>query len=315
MPRWTTYLLGILPFLLIVGVYLYVSDQRRQENPRDKLMPGLTQLWEGWQAVMELRQGTFVDYTVEEGDTLESIAAEISGDASFADRIRPDGGEALDPPRPLVPGETLRVRTTYRYLTSDIAISLWRLGVGLGIGAGVSLVLGLLMGAFTPVDKLFQPLAAAFSKIPPLAILPIIFIALGADNETSKIAIIALGIAPTMTLDIYMRARDVPRELITKAYTLGASTAEVVFKVILPLTWPSVLNSLRLVLGPAWVFLIAAEAIASEAGLGYRIFVVQRQLGMNIILIYVAIIMGIGLAMDGALRGLLTWRYKWAEVK
>ncbi|NNE90140.1 MAG: ABC transporter permease, partial [Verrucomicrobiales bacterium] len=67
-------------------------------------------------------------------------------------------------------------------------------------------------------------------------------------------------------------------------------------------------------LGPAWVFLIASEAIAANAGLGYRIFVVQRQLGMNIILLYVALIMVIGLIIDGLMRWFIKSRYRWSEV-
>ena len=79
--------------------------------------------------------------------------------------------------------------------------------------------------------------------------------------------------------------------------------------------WPGFLNSIRLSFGPAWVFLIASEAIAADAGLGYRIFVVQRQLGMNVILIYVAIIMLIGLGVDWLMRWFIHSRYKWAHQK
>lgn len=314
MPGSLHAILGALPFLVIVLAYSHFSARRHAENPKDKLMPGGAQLAEGWRDVTRLRTAKFIEHEVRAGDTLESIAREVSGSESFAEDIRPAGGEPLDPPRALVPGEKLRVPTTERRVVVDLAASLKRLATGLGIGIGIALALGLSMGLFTPVDALLNPLVSGLAKIPPLALLPIIFIAMG-TGESAKIAIIALGIAPTMVLDVLMRVREVPSELITKAYTLGASTVEVGFKVILAMVWPQFLNAVRLALGPAWVYLIASEAIASEAGLGYRIFVVQRQLGMNVILLYVAIVMVIGLALDAAIRWFISWRYPWAEIR
>ncbi len=382
MPGTLANVLGIAPFILLLSVYFYLSHQRLQENPKDRLMPGPAQFLDGWRTVWNPRESGMLDYTVQPGDTCESVARRISSNATFAARIRQDvvpignpprtilPGERLrftrraapDPnalpgfddepedeeteytvvegdtveslaarflgeepdfkdikpipgtfPRDLVPGEVIRVPLTERRLVVDIRASLWRLAQGLGAGVLISLVLGVSMGAFTPVDKTLFGIVAGLAKIPPLAILPIIFIFQG-TGESAKVLIIALGIAPTMTLDILLRTKEFPRELIIKAYTLGASTLEIVFKVIVPAIWPQVLNAIRLVLGPAWVYLIASEAIASEAGLGYRIFIVQRQLGMNIILLYVVIIMTLGLLMDTALRWFVSWRYKWAEV-
>lgn len=314
MPRTLGYVLGIIPFLIVVGLYFSASEARLKDNPKDKLMPGPKQLVAGWQTVWELKVRSYEEYTVKEGDTALSVV----GNQAYIQYIEDEVFETLDPenPRALVPGEVLRVPMEFeRLVLNDVSASLGRLLKGLAIGIIAAIFLGVGMGAFTPLERAFFPVTAALAKIPPIAILPILFIFLGATGDTSKIAIIALGIAPTMTLDILLRAKDVPRELITKAYTLGASTTEVVFKVIMPIIWPQVLNAIRLVLGPAWVYLIAAEAISANAGLGYRIFVVQRQLGMNIILIYIAIIMMIGLAMDMGLKAFITWRYKWAEVK
>jgi NitT/TauT family transport system permease protein len=315
-PRTLAVFLGIMPFLIVAIVYSHFSAKRLAENPRDKLMPGAKQFAAGWEDITKRRAVGFDDHIVVAGESLESIATRISGAASFAEDIKPSGGAALDddPPRALVVGETLRVPRTERRVVTDVKASLRRLGTGLGIGISVALLLGLSMGVNTPIDKTLNGFVSGLAKIPPLALLPIIFIAMG-TGESAKIAIIALGIAPTMILDLYMRVREVPSELITKAYTLGASTLEITFKVILAMVWPPFLNAVRLALGPAWVYLIASEAIASEAGLGYRIFVVQRQLGMNVILIYVLLIMLLGLAMDAAIRYLITWRYKWAEIR
>lgn len=245
-------------------------------------------------------------HCVTAGETVESLRQKFAVEGTV------EIAAASDWPRAIEVGETVRVPVTERRLVVDTGASLLRLAKGLGLGFFIALAIGVAMGAFTPVEHLLYNLVAGLSKIPPLAVLPIIFIFQGV-GEAPKMTIIALGIAPTMTLDIFSRCREFPRELIVKAYTLGASTVEVVFKVMLPAIWPAVLAALRLAIGPAWVYLIAAEAIAAEAGLGYRIFVVQRQLGMNIILIYVAWIMVLGLSMDLGLKYWIAWRHKWSE--
>ena len=187
-----------------------------------------------------------------------------------------------------------------------------RLGKGMGWGLGIAVTLGVLMGIFSTVHALFSPIVTALAKVPPLALLPIVFIFLGVE-ESSKIVLLALGIAPTLTNDIAMTTRAIPRNSIVKAYTLGASTTEVALKVILPQILPRIIDSIRLTIGPAWIFLIAAEAISSDSGLGYRIYVVQRQLAMNVILPYVIWIALIGIAMDYGLAALSRWGYPWAH--
>lgn len=310
MPGFARTALALLPFLLLLVGYLRMSAARLAENPRDKLTPGPAQIAKGWDDVWKLRTEGYVEYKTAPGDTLASVAARRSGSAAFAAEIRGADGALPDGYVPR-PGDILRVPRTERRIVVDTISSLKRLGAGVGVAVVVSVVLGILMGAFTPVESLLLHFVGGLAKLPPLAVLPIIFIFQGA-GESAKITIIALGIAPTMILDIVQRVREVPQELVTKAYTLGASTFEVVLRVLAPIAWPSVLTSIRLALGPAWVYLIASEAISADSGLGYRIFIVQRQLGMNIILIYVLWIMTLGLAFDALLRGWIAWRCKWA---
>ncbi len=205
-------------------------------------------------------------------------------------------------------------RTGEVWLWVDTRASLLRLAQGMGAGVGVAVVLGVLMGIFSTLRALLSPLTTTLAKVPPLALLPIVFIFLGVD-ETSKIVLVALGIAPTLTNDVTLAAVAVPREMVVKGYTLGASTAEVVIKVILPQIMPRILDSIRLTIGPAWIFLIASEAISAESGLGYRIYVVQRQLAMNVILPYVAWIALLGVAMDLLLQLASRWLYPWAAAR
>jgi NitT/TauT family transport system permease protein len=147
--------------------------------------------------------------------------------------------------------------------------------------------------------------------IPPLALLPILFIVFGL-GELSKVVLIVIGITPFLIRDLSQRTLDIPRELIVKAETLGASSSVIALRVALPQIMPRLVQAVRLSLGPAWLFLIAAEAIASDLGLGYRIFLVRRYLAMDVILTYVLWITLLAFVMDWTLRRLSDRLYPWA---
>jgi len=150
------------------------------------------------------------------------------------------------------------------------------------------------------------------SMIPPLAVLPILFIVLGLE-ETAKISLIVIGIMPLMARDLALRIAELPEEMLVKAQTLGASTWQLVLRVMLPQTLPRLIDALRLNMGSAWLFLIAAEAIASTEGLGYRIFLVRRYLAMDVILPYVVWITLLAVGTDLLLRLLRARAFHWAE--
>jgi NitT/TauT family transport system permease protein len=162
-----------------------------------------------------------------------------------------------------------------RYLFwADTWASLRRIGLALALSASLSLVIALAIGAIPRVRALLSPLLSTVAMIPPLAVLPILFIVLGLE-ETAKVSLIIIG--------------------------------------ILPQTLPRLIDSLRLNMGSAWLFLIAAEAIASTEGLGYRIFLVRRYLAMDVILPYVAWITLLAVGADLLLRLLRARAFHWAE--
>ena len=194
----------------------------------------------------------------------------------------------------------------------DSAASLQRLGLGLGIAALAGLVLGIAAGSLPLFGAPLSPLLTVLSMIPPLAILPILFIVFGL-GELSKVMLIVIGITPCIARDIEQRAREIPQELLIKAQTLGASTWTLILRLVLPQLLPRLLISLRLMLGSAWLFLIAAEAIASTDGLGYRIFLVRRYMAMDVILPYVAWITLLAWLMDLGLRRLTRLCFPWYE--
>jgi NitT/TauT family transport system permease protein len=172
--------------------------------------------------------------------------------------------------------------------------------------------LGLHMGLFSYWEAIFLKFMLFFDKVPALAILPILFIAFGL-GETSKIALIVIGVFPTLTLDTYLRAKGVAQEQIMKGLTLGATHAEVAYSIVLPQILPAVLDSLRLNLKAMVLFLIAGEAIQAEAGLGFRIFLVRRYLAMDTIIPYVIWISLLAFAADALLRLCVRRFFPWRE--
>ena len=183
----------------------------------------------------------------------------------------------------------------------DTWASLERLLIGLSVSARVGITLGVALGVIPYLRATLAPFVAALSLIPPLAVLPILFIVVGL-GELAKVTLIIIGVAPITVRDLAMRTAELPAEQIIKAQTLGASTWQLVLRVVLPQMWPRLIDALRLSLGSAWLFLIAAEAIASTEGLGYRIFLVRRYLAMDVILPYVAWITLLAFTMDWLLR-------------
>jgi NitT/TauT family transport system permease protein len=231
---------------------------------------------------------------------------------------------AANPGDKLLPAPATIAATVHQYafeedersgeylLWNDTWASLQRLLTALLISACVALILGVCIGVIPYVRVTLAPFVAFVSLIPPLALLPILFITVGL-GELAKVTLIIIGVAPVIARDLAMRAAELPSEQIIKAQTLGASTWQLVLRVVLPQMWPRLVDALRLSLGSAWLFLIAAEAIASTEGLGYRIFLVRRYLAMDVILPYVAWITLLAFTMDWLLRLLRAKAFAWAE--
>ena len=205
-------------------------------------------------------------------------------------------------------------RTGDLLLWVDTLASLQRLLTGIAVAAALALVVGVTMGLLPLAGAALSPFTAVVAMIPPLAVLPILFIALGL-GEVSKIALITIGTAPMLVRDMAFRVAELPHELLVKAQTLGASTLQIAVRVVVPQVLPRLLSALRLAIGPAWLFLIAAEAIASTEGLGYRIFLVRRFLAMDVILPYVAWITLLAFVMDRLLALADRRLNPWAHVR
>ncbi|WP_317933379.1 ABC transporter permease [Halioxenophilus sp. WMMB6] len=204
-------------------------------------------------------------------------------------------------------------RTGEYLFWADTLSSLQRLAKGVLIAATLGLLIGLFTGSLPMIGAGMSPLLTVVSLIPPLAILPILFIVFGL-GELSKVILIAIGITPFIARDMQRRAEEIPAEQLVKAQTLGANSAQILVRVMLPQLLPRLIESVRLSLGAGWLFLISAEAIAATDGLGYRIFLVRRYLSMDVILPYVAWITLLAFLVDQILawsnRRLFPWHFQ-----
>jgi NitT/TauT family transport system permease protein len=204
-------------------------------------------------------------------------------------------------------------RTGEYALWVDTAASLQRLAIGLGIATAGGLIFGLAIGILPTVSATLAPLVGVLSMVPPMAVLPILFIVFGL-GELSKVVLIVFGVAPFLIRDLALSISNLPHEQLVKAQTLGASSWQVAIRVVLPQIMPRLIEAVRLSIGPAFLFLISAEAIAADVGLGYRIFLLRRYLAMDTILPYVAWITLIAFVLDWALARLSRKAFAFAYV-
>jgi NitT/TauT family transport system permease protein len=183
-------------------------------------------------------------------------------------------------------------------LVTDLRATYWRLLLGLGLGIVLSIIVGIAMGAYEWIAAPLAPTISFLAKIPPTAMLPIYFVLVG-TNQTMFTTMVALGVFFTMAQSVYQSIiNDVSDEAISKAYTLGGSDPEIIYEVIWKQILPSTLDAIRLQIGPAMIFLLAAEMLVGSAGIGYRIRMESRVLNMSIVYIYLAILGFTGLLGD-----------------
>lgn len=246
--RLSTFTLSWFLFAVGIAMYFYSSHNRHIENPDDKVIPSLQQLSEG------------VTNAILKPDS-EEDAPEEHANLSFAQKFFTS----------MLWTDTLA--SAKRFVWAMLLLV-------------PAVILGLHMGMFPVIGQLFLRFILFFDKIVALSLLPILFIAFGID-ELSKIMLIVIGVTPTIVLDSFNLTRGVPPEQVVKAFTLGASDFTVAYRVVLKQIAPRVLNSIRLNLKAVMLFLFAGEMIASTDGLAYRIALLRRHMGMDVIIPYV----------------------------
>ena len=196
-------------------------------------------------------------------------------------------------------------------LLRDAGISLFRVTAGFLASAVVALPLGLVIGAYRPVRAFFEPLLEFARYLPAVAFVPVVLLWFGI-GETSKIAVIWLGTFFQMVLMLSEDVARVPMPQVEAARTLGADDGEVILRVLLRSAMPAMVDTLRITLGWAWTYLVVAELVAANSGLGYAILKAQRFLQTDRIFVGIIVIGLIGLATDQVLRRLHRRWFPWA---
>ena len=197
-------------------------------------------------------------------------------------------------------------------LWPDIKISVFRIAIGFLASAILAIPLGILIGAYKSVEAAQEPLIGFIRYIPVPALIPLVMVAAGI-GESAKILLIFLGTYFQMVIIVADVTRQVPRDLLSAGRTLGAGRLQLLFSVLLPATIPGLLETCRTMIGWAWTYLVIAEVVATDSGLGYRIMKAQRFLRTDEIFVGLLILGLLGLATDMAFKWATPRLLPWAQ--
>jgi NitT/TauT family transport system permease protein len=220
--------------------------------------------------------------------------------------------EPLFLPEPGQVARALYEMFTEEDFAADVWASFYRIIIGFLAASAIGIPLGIAIGSFRAVQALFEPIIAAIRYMPASAFLPLMIIWFGI-GQTEKMAVIWFGVFFPLTLMVADVSANVPKELVNIAYTLGASRWHVFRRVLLPASWPGVIDNLRIGLGWAWTYLIVAELVAASTGIGHVILQSSRFLETEKIIAGIITIGILGLLSDAAFRLLYRVLFPYAE--
>ena len=213
------------------------------------------------------------------------------------------------------PTETLRgtLQLFLQYdLWGSILISTKRILFAFLLASAVALPLGVLMGAFEPINRFFEPIVAPLRYMPISAFIPLLILWFGI-YEKQKIAFLFLGVFVYLLPVVVAAIRLVPEELVQTSLTLGASRWQVIRTVLLPAALPEIFDSFRVMNAISWTYVILAEAVNPEHGLGYMVELARTHQKASWSFAGLLVIGGIGLLTDFIIRLLSSVLFRWRE--
>jgi NitT/TauT family transport system permease protein len=220
--------------------------------------------------------------------------------------------EPLFLPPPGIVAKALYDMFAHENFASDVWASFRRIGLGFLLASVLGIPLGIAIGSFRAVQAFFEPIIGAVRYMPASAFIPLLIIWFGI-GETEKMAVIWFGVFFPLTLMVADVSANIPKELVNIAYTLGASRWQVFRRVLLPASWPGVVDNMRIGLGWAWTYLIVAELVAASTGIGHVILQSSRFLQTEKIIAGILTIGVLGLLSDAAFRLLYRTLFPYAE--
>jgi NitT/TauT family transport system permease protein len=205
------------------------------------------------------------------------------------------------------------VLLTQQGFAVDIGFTIWRVLGGFLLATIMAVPLGVLMGAYKPVEAFFEPFVSFARYLPASAFIPLLILWAGI-GEAQKLSLIFIGSFFQLVLMIAMQVGGTRRDLVEAAYTLGASDAGIVKRVLIPAAAPQVAETLRLVLGWAWTYVIVAELIGASNGIGHMITDSQALLATDQIIFGIITIGVIGLVSDVLFKAANRAMFRWAAI-
>jgi len=201
---------------------------------------------------------------------------------------------------------------TEQGFAKDIGMTVWRVVGGFVIAAVVAVPLGVAMGAYKAVEAFFEPFVSFARYLPASAFIPLLILWAGI-GEAQKLSVIVIGSFFQLVLMIAVSVGQTRRDLVEAAYTLGASDSGV-RRVLIPASAPQIAETLRLVLGWAWTYVIVAELIGASNGIGHMITDSQALLATDQIIFGIITIGVIGLVSDLAFKRVNQAMFRWASL-
>jgi len=193
----------------------------------------------------------------------------------------------------------------------DIGVTVWRVVGGFLLAAAVGVPLGIAMGAYKPVEAFFEPFISFARYLPASGFIPLLILWAGI-GETEKLLVIFIGSFFQIVLIVAVTVGGTRRDLVEAAYTLGARAGGIVRRVLLPSSAPQIAETLRLVLGWAWTYVIVAELIGASSGIGHMITDSQALLDTGQIIFGIVVIGVIGLVSDYLFKTLNQRLFPWS---
>jgi NitT/TauT family transport system permease protein len=220
-------------------------------------------------------------------------------------------------PPDFVPSPTEVVRGTLQLfiqydLLQAIITSTQRIVLAFLLAAVVALPLGVLMGAFTPINHIFESIMAPLRYMPISAFIPLLILWFGIYDK-QKIAFLFLGVFVYLLPVVVSAIRVIPEELVQTALTLGASRWQVVRTVLLPAALPDIFDSFRVMNAIAWTYVILAEAVNPGQSLGYMVQLAYSHQRASWSFAELIVIGGIGIITDQVIRMISAILFRWKE--
>jgi NitT/TauT family transport system permease protein len=213
------------------------------------------------------------------------------------------------------PSEVVR-GTLQLFIQYDLGSAIWistrRILTAFLLASALALPLGVLMGAFEPINRLFEPIMAPLRYMPISAFIPLLILWFGI-YEAQKIAFLFLGVFVYLLPVVVTAIRAVPEELVQTALTLGASRWQVVRTVLVPAALPEIFDSFRVMNAISWTYVILAEAVNAEYGLGYMVELARTHQRASWSFAGLLVIGGIGLLTDAIIRAASGILFRWRE--